>query len=203
MKTRPPCTAAATLRARAIGWPVWVALLAPVALLAAVPKSDLTPPHKRQASVELAEQLAARKPAAPLAADLTSPFNPADFDKPDPSERAPAAGGGAPRPGAAPGAGGGSRPGGAAPAESTPPPAASGDREILDMLAGQITPSGMIQAAGRPRLIIKGKLFEIGTRFTVMYKDQEYELELVAIQGNNFTLRYRNEETTRPIKPVR
>ena len=199
MKTRLPCIPMPTPRAHAIGLFIGLALGAPGIVRAAAPKSDLTLPHKRQASVELAEQIAQRKPADPLPADLPSPFSPADFDKPDPSERA-AAG---QRPGAAP-AGGGQRPGGAAPAPSAAePPAATGDREILETLAGQITPSGMVQAAGRPRLIIKGKLFEIGTRFTVMYKDQEYELELVAIQGNNFTLRYRNEETTRPIKPVR
>ena len=156
---------------------------APLFVGAATPKSDIIPPQRRQLSVDIAERLAQRKAPDALPAEHPSPFNPADFDKPEPGSR----------PVAAPSSG-----------QPAPAPAAvAGDREILEMLAGQITPSGMFVFSGRPRLIIKGKPFEVGTRFTVTYKDQDYELELVAIQGNNFTLRYRNEETTRPIKPVR
>jgi hypothetical protein len=47
------------------------------------------------------------------------------------------------------------------------------------------------------------KRFEVGTRFTVTYNNQDYELELVAIDRTTFTLRYRGEQLTRPIKSVR
>ena len=56
---------------------------------------------------------------------------------------------------------------------------------------------------GAPRLIFANKPFEVGTRFTATYNNQDYELELVAIDRTTFTLRYRGEDVTRPIKPVR
>lgn len=173
-------------------------VLASPCLHAAKVTSDLLPPLKRQASVDTAERLAQRKAAEPLPADLASPFSPKDFDKPDPSEVVKPVT--APRPGASV-AGGPAVPGGAAGAPVAPPP--PGDRETLETLAAQITPSGMIQLRGTPRLIIGSKPFEVGTRFTATYNTQDYELELVAIDRTTFTLRYRGEEITRPIKPVR
>jgi hypothetical protein len=74
---------------------------------------------------------------------------------------------------------------------------------MLEKLALQITPTGTMQHQGAPRLMISGKLFEVGTRFTATYNNQDYELELIAIDRTTFTLRYRGEETIRPIKPVR
>jgi hypothetical protein len=61
----------------------------------------------------------------------------------------------------------------------------------------------MIQLRGAARLVIGNRPFEVGTRFTATYNNQDYELELVAIDRTTFTLRYRGEEITRPIKPVR
>jgi hypothetical protein len=78
-----------------------------------------------------------------------------------------------------------------------------GDRDTLEKLSTQIKPSGMIVMRGAPRLVIGNKHFEVGTRFTATYNNQDYELELVAIDRTTFTLRYRGEETTRPIKTVR
>jgi hypothetical protein len=154
--------------------------------------ADLAPSQKRQATVETAERLAQRKAPAPLPGDLASPFNPPDFDKADPSDPANLA----TRPGAS--GAGPSTP--TAPAAPVAPPTA---RETLETLAAQITPSGMIQLRGTPRLIIGNKPFEVGTRFTATYNNQDYDLELVAIDRTTFTLRYRSEEITRPIKPVR
>ena len=158
--------------------------------------SDLVPPQKRQSTLETAEGLARRKAPTPMPADLPSPFNPVDFDKPDPSE-APVA----PRPTTGPSGGGGATTGGA-PAVVQPAAPAT-DRQTLETLAAQITPSGMIQMRSGPRLIFANKPFEIGTRFTASFNNQDYELELVAIDRTTFTLRYRGEEITRPIKPVR
>jgi hypothetical protein len=76
-------------------------------------------------------------------------------------------------------------------------------RETLETLAAQINPSGMMMLRDTPRLVIGNKPFEVGTRFTASYNNQDYELELVAIDRTTFTLRYRGEELTRPIKPVR
>ena len=144
--------------------------------------SDLPPPQVRQTTVTRAERLAQRTALPPLPADLVSPFNPPGFDKPDRVEPPPA-------PVASSG-----------PVPPAPPP---GARETLEKLAGQITPSGTIQLRGAPRLVIGNKPFEVGTRFTATYNNEDYELELVAIDRTTFTLRYRGEEITRPIKPVR
>ena len=154
--------------------------------------SDLAPPQKRHIAVETAEVLVRRKPPAPLPADLPSPFNPVDFDKPDPSE-VPVAAASKLNPPA----------GSGLPAVAAPPAGPATDRETLATLAAQITPSGVIMLRGTPRLIFANKPFEVGTRFTASYNNQDYELELVAIDRTTFTLRYRGEEITRPIKPVR
>jgi hypothetical protein len=167
---------------------------APLAWAAARVTSDLMPPQKRQASVEIAERLTHRQPPAPLAAGLPSPFNPTDFDKPDPSEAPVAAG---PKPATPVG-------GNAGPAPVVPPPVVPAtDRQALESLAAQITPSGVILKGGASRLIFANKQFEVGTRFTASYNNQDYELELVSIDRTTFTLRYRGEEITRPIRPVR
>lgn len=178
-----------------IGAAVGVLLLCPAFVRAAAKvASDLAPPQKRQASVEIAEKLTHRPVLTPLPADMPSPFNPADFDKPDPSE-APVPSG--PKP-ATP------SPGVAGPAAPVAQPAAPAtDRQTLETLAAQITPSGVIMLRGAPRLIFANKQFEVGTRFTASYNNQDYELELVSIDRTTFTLRYRGEEITRPIRPVR
>ena len=170
-------------------------LCASFANAAARVTADLMPPLKRQASVEIAEVLTHRKPLTPLAAEMPSPFNPLDFDKPDPTE-APVATG--PKP--APPAGGGITP----TQVVAQPVAPTTDRQALETLAAQITPSGvMVLSRGAPRLIFANKQFEVGTRFTASYNNQDYELELVSIDRTTFTLRYRGEEITRPIRPVR
>lgn len=174
-------------------------ILLSAALLAGVPlvlaqksTSDLLPPGRRQSAVEIAERLA-RPPAPPaVPEDLPQPFNPPDFETPTPGEVKPGMG-------AAPG-----RPAGpAAPGVPAPPAGPAGDRDVIEMLAAQIRPSGMMNLRGAPRLIIANKPFEIGTRFTVTYNGQDYELELTSIDRTTFTLRYRNEETTRPITPTK
>ncbi len=162
--------------------------------------SDILPEKRRQVTVDTAERLAQRKAPEPVAKDLPSPFNPADFDKPDASEVVAGgtrtASGGSKTPAGPAG-------GGTGPVAPTQPQAPAGDRETLEMLAVQITPSAMIEFRGKPLLVIGATRFEVGTRFTAAYNGQDYEIELVAIDRTTFTLRYRGEEITRPIKPVR
>ena len=167
------------------------ALAVPARMLAARVASDLQPPQKRQSTVSTAERLAQRKALPPLPEDLQSPFDPAGFEKPDPADMQANT--------AAPQASTGTRT-----AASAAPIAPPTDRETLEKLAAQITPTGMMHLRGTPRLVIGNKPFEIGTRFTATYNNQDYELELVAIERTTFTLRYRGEEITRPIaKTVR
>lgn len=158
--------------------------------------SDLQPAPKRQASVDLAAGLARRPAPEPLPGDLVSPFNPPGFDRPEPAARpAPAPATPAPR------ATNPAAPAPAAPAAATSAPTTP--RETLEAIASQITPSGTMIFRGKPRLLISGRPFEVGTRFTASYNNEDYELELVAIDRTTFTLRYRGEDVTRPIKPAR
>ena len=160
-------------------------LVATSALHAAKATPDLLPPQRRQTTVVTAERLARQTPPPPLPGNLVSPFNPKNFDKTEETE--------APRTNAE------------QPASAPEKPAAPlGDRQILEVLAAQLSPTGtMTHFDGTPRLVMGSKRFEIGTRFTVTYNNQDYELELVSIDRTTFTLRYRGEEITRPIKSVR
>lgn len=158
------------------------ALLLPVAATAARVNPDLPAPQKRQASLATAERVAEKRDPAALPSGLASPFNPPGFDQPD-GPVAPVSP--------------------AAQARREPAPRVPSARETLEALAAQINPSGMIMLRDTPRLIIGNKPFEVGTRFTASYNNQDYDLELVAIDRTTFTLRYRGEEITRPIKPVR
>ncbi len=163
--------------------------LAVAALQAAAPRTDILPGGRRQASVDLATRLANRPPPAPLPTNVTNPFAPPGFDEPDPvpEVKPPTAAGGAGQPGGEP---------------SGPPPPPT-DRTVLESLAVGLKPSGTFVMNGKHLLIIDRNRFEIGTKFIVTFNNQDYELELVAIDRTTFTLRYRGEEITRPIKPVR
>ncbi len=147
--------------------------------------SDLMSSAKRQPSVDTAERLT--RPPAPAASpsDLKNPFNPAEYSKPDPDDKT------AVRP---------TSPGGTSPAQPVNPP---GNRETLEALAARIPSTGSITLGGKRLLIVGKNRLEVGTKFTVAYNGQDYELELVAIESTTFTLRYRGEETTRPIKSVK
>lgn len=165
--------------------------------LAAKPLSDLVSTERRRATVEQAQRLMRPADPAPLPAELAQPFNPPSFEQPDPEEiRAVAALAARntppPGPGGASGAGGG-----------TPPARQMGDREILENLALKLPATGtIIKPNGEPLLIFGRRNMAIGSHFTVADAGtgQEYDLELVAIDRTTFTLRYRNEEITRPIK---
>ena len=165
------------------------------ALFAAAAKSDLLPPQRRQASVDLAEKLAQRATPPPVDTDVLSPFNPANFEQAPPSARGPGTPGipGGRPPGTSPQAPGG------APAAAPAP----GDREILETLASRLPSAATAVRDGKPLLVMGRDRFEVGTRFIVTYNEQDYELELVAIDRTTFTLRYRSEEYTRPIRPVK
>ena len=173
---------------------VTLAIVVPQRAFAAKASSELQPPQKRQVTVTTAERIARQNAVAALPTDLVSPFNPPDFDKPDMPEGAPNSGTSRSSAGA-----GGANQASAVVAPSVP----LGDRETLQALAAQLTPTGTIQIGGGPRLVMGSKRFEVGTRFTVTFNGQDYELELVAIDRTTFTLRYRGEEITRPIKSVR
>ena len=157
----------------------------------ATPAVDVLPAAQRHATVEKATRLAQPPVAGPVAPDLTNPFNPPDFTAPDPEEQ---------------------RANAAARAAGQPPPsgpaaqaAPLGNRELLETIAARIQPTGSIVGRGKPLLTFSGRTptVGIGQSFVVTYEGQDYELEVMAIDRTTFTLRYRGEEITRPIKPTR
>jgi len=168
-------------------------LASPATLPAASAASDLLPPARRQIAVDMAERLTRPPQPAAVPADLPRPFNPPDFNQPDPEEIKAAAAAGTPLPTEIPGVAAG----------PVVPAGPITDREILEEVAARLTPSGTVVLGSRAQLIIGTNRFEVGTRFGVLFNNQEYELELISIDRTTFTLRYRGEEITRPIKPVR
>ena len=157
------------------------------------PLTDLVSPEKRRSVVEQFQRHTRPPEPVPLPADLSQPFNPVGFDQPDPEEV---------RAAAAAAATATARVNAGQPAIAGQP-APAGDREILEAIAAKILPSGMIKIGGRPPLLTFGRRnVEVGSTFTVTNpaNGQDYEVSLVAIEPPTFTLRYRNEEITRPIK---
>ena len=74
------------------------------------------------------------------------------------------------------------------------------ERDLLKSMADGITPSGMMQMAGRQVLLFGQKKLKVGDHIPVTYQGTAYELEVIAIDRTSFTLRLKNEEITRPIK---
>lgn len=148
-------------------------------------RADILPPQRREAAVTNGQKYAQRQALPELPENTPNPFNPPDFGQPD-QEPLPLP----PKGGAA---------AGAAAAAPRPP----GDREILETLAMKLNPSGTFVLGDRSMIIIDRNRFEVGTKFIVTYDERDYELELVAIDRTTFTLRYRGEEITRSIKPVK
>lgn len=143
--------------------------------------SDITPPTKRQATIVAAERLTRPPTPAPLPDDLRHPFNPPEFN-PAPVKK---------------------------PADPTKPDAAPRetqgptDRELLETLASRIPNAATMIVGTKPYLIVGAKRLEVGSEFVVGYNGQDYELTLTAIDRTTFTLRYRGEETTRPLRIVK
>ncbi|MBI5768014.1 MAG: hypothetical protein HZA93_09475 [Verrucomicrobia bacterium] len=158
-------------------------------------KSDLLPPDKRRATVELGQHLTRPPAPEPLPAELAQPFNPPGFDLPDRSETPPA-----PQPGLAGGGGPAPAPGGA-PGPAAPAAPAPGEREKLDSLAAKLNPTGTILLGGNRLLSFGTKNVRIGADFTVTTNGQDYVLKLVAVDATTFTVRLGADEVTRPIKP--
>ncbi len=74
-----------------------------------------------------------------------------------------------------------------------------GDRQLLEKLAAQISPTAMLEKRDNRILKIGNQSYEAGARFKVQFDNQDYELELAALERTAYTLRYRGEEIVRPI----
>ncbi len=146
-------------------------------------ESEIAPPDKRRASVEKAAAIAKQQKPDPLPATLSLPFAPPGFDLTDAEEAAAAAAAAALA----------NRGNPAAP----PPP---NDHQLFAEIVEKVKPSGTFYLGSTPLLAFGNKFVRTGSHFTVTYKGTDYDLELIKIEGTNFTLRYKSEEITRPIQ---
>lgn len=177
-----------TLRALALGCGlVGLATTQAWSAAAPAPKSDVVPPQKRQATVDKALRLTKAPAPLQLPPDLVQPFNPANFDAPDQED---------PKPGPNPGPN---------PPGPKPAPTISSDRELLEAMAPRIQPTGALVVSGRPPVLTfaGAKRARVGDVLQVQFNEKEYDIEITAIDRTNFTLRFRGEELTRPIKPIK
>jgi hypothetical protein len=166
-----------------------VLLAAAVALCVLVPRayprveSEITSPEKRKISVDLAAALAKPSVVKPVPDTLDVPFSPPNFELTD-AEEAAAAALEARRNAAA----------------GQPVQSIKSDRDLLEEIVAKVRPSGSINLGGNPLLMFGKRFVKTGAHFTFTYKGIDYDLELTQIDGTNFTLRYKNEEITRPIQ---
>jgi hypothetical protein len=144
--------------------------------LAAAAGSDLLPPNRRQPTVELARSLAEPSRLSDLPTDLRTPFNPPGFDQPDPDEKPPA-----------------------------PPPEApklpSTDREILNLIAEKLAPTGTFVMGGETILLIGKTKVKIGATLPVSYEGRTLAVQVTYIDRTSYSLRLNRSEITRAILP--
>jgi hypothetical protein len=158
--------------------------LATLAASAAVPRPDLVPAEKRQATVATGLRLSKAGDLPAVAADVASPFSPPDFDRP--LETTITRPGGAP-PSTAPGA------------AQSPAGRPSSAREVIEAMAPLIPSSGTIERGGERQLMVAGRGYRVGESFEVSVGDgPKYRLEITRITATDYTLRYQGEEKTRP-----
>ena len=149
-------------------------------------ESEVSTTGKRQTVVDKTKKIAKQTKPELVNATIITPFAPENFEMTDAEEAAAAEA--ARRQANA--------------VNGTPSgPAQPSDREVLDAIMGKIRPGGTAVALGQPILIIGKRFVKIGAHFTVTYKGSDYDLELMQIDGSNYTLRYKSEEITRPIQP--
>ncbi len=137
-------------------------------------RSDLLPPPRRAAAVELAGKLVEPRDAPALDPKVSNPFAPAGFE-PAVAETGPVAGPVAPR-------------------ERT-------NREILDAIGASIRPTGTMIMRGEPILLFGSRQARVGDELPVTVNGVAHIVIITAIESTHFTIRLNNEEITRPIQP--
>jgi hypothetical protein len=143
--------------------------------------SEVSTVEKRHASVEKAALIAKQVKTPALPPSLAQPFAPPNFDLSDAEEAAAAA---------------------AAARLANPygPIATESNHDLLEEITAKVRPSGTFSMGGHPLLVFGKSFVKTGSHFTITYKGIDYDLELTQIDGSNFTLRYKNDEITRPIQ---
>jgi hypothetical protein len=74
-------------------------------------------------------------------------------------------------------------------------------RELIAVLAAQLMPTGSAELAGERFLLLGQRKVKVGDHVPILFENVQYDVEIAAIESGTFTIRCRNEEFTRPIKP--
>lgn len=75
-------------------------------------------------------------------------------------------------------------------------PVTLSSRALLERLASAIQVRGIVQAAGRPSVVINQQRFSPGDRVTVQYGNVPIVVEIKRITGDTYTLAYKDAELT-------
>lgn len=153
--------------------PIAFLCLASVPVVAAGQSLAISPAKNRQALLSRLDAVVASlaPPARPGFAALKDPFHPDARDlREAPKESAPVA------------------------------TAAQTDQEVLAAIVGRLHPTGSVVLGGEPILLFGERRQKIGDKLTQTHDGVEYVVEIVNIENNQFRIRYKNEELTRPVK---
>jgi hypothetical protein len=73
------------------------------------------------------------------------------------------------------------------------------NRTLLVALADQLEPKGTFVVGGEAIILLGQKKLKVGETYPITFEGAVYELEITAIETTRFSVRYKNEEVTRPI----
>lgn len=140
--------------------------------ITALSAQDVSTPQKRNGSLDLARKLLTSQPVHVDSAEVLSK-NPFNPQAPAPVE-----------------------------VEVAPSsPVVIADRDLLAALSATLAPSGSIRMGDTQYLLFGQKKFKVGDPLPIVFQGVTREVVVADIQNTSFTLRLRNEEITRSIKP--
>jgi hypothetical protein len=134
---------------------------------------DIVPPQRRAATVELAKRLIVSAASNESLSNIINPFTlSGERSATVPSE-----------------------------AEQQAARAAmmASNRSLLAALADQLEPKGTFVVGGESIILLGQKKLKVGEKLPITFEGAVYELEITSIETTRFTVRYKNEELTRPI----
>jgi hypothetical protein len=73
------------------------------------------------------------------------------------------------------------------------------NRNLLAVLADKLEPKGTFVVGGEAIILLGQKKLKVGETYSITFEGAVYELEITGIETTRFSVRYKNEELTRPI----
>ena len=73
------------------------------------------------------------------------------------------------------------------------------NKTLLSALADQLEPKGTFIVGGDAIILIGQKKLKVGEKLPISFEGTIYELEITSIEATRFSVKFKNEEITRPI----